>query len=90
MNSYWPPNLWFVPGLAAMEITILVFPLMEIHSFKKQQRKARKEPGHSKFSKYSVAALDCALRGHGIHRLEDFAVNKDLSGENILFLKGPA
>ncbi|KAF8250869.1 hypothetical protein K440DRAFT_653406 [Wilcoxina mikolae CBS 423.85] len=88
MNTYWPPNLWFVPGLAAMEITILIFPLMEIYSFKKQQRKAKEEPGHTKFSKYSVAALDCALRGHGIHRLEEFAVNKDLSGENILFLKG--
>jgi hypothetical protein len=91
MNTYWPPTMWFVPGMAAMEFTILFFPLMEIYSFTRLQKKARAEPGHSKFSKYSVAALECALRNAAdLGRLEEFAATKDLTGENIMFLKSIA
>ncbi|KAL7272043.1 hypothetical protein RUND412_005168 [Rhizina undulata] len=86
MNWYWPPNLWFVPGLAAMEFVILFFPLHEIHEFKSLQRKAREDPVRSKCSKYSVAALEKALRDD-IDRLEEFAATKDFTGENIQFLK---
>lgn len=86
MNSHWPPNLWFVPGLGAMEFVILFFPIIEIWEFKKRQRKAREEPGHTKFTKYSIAALERALH-HDIDRLEEFAATKDFTGENIIFLR---
>ncbi|KAI5852991.1 hypothetical protein DFP73DRAFT_470406 [Morchella snyderi] len=86
VNSHWPPNLWFVPGLGAMEFVILFFPIVEIWEFEKRQRKAREEPGHTKFSKYSIAALERALH-HDIDRLEEFAATKDFTGENINFLK---
>lgn len=76
----------FVPGLGAMEFIILFFPIIEIWEFKKRQRKAREEPGHTKFSKYSIAALELALRVD-IDRLEEFAATKDFTGENIIFLK---
>lgn len=76
----------FVPGLEAMEFIILFFPIIEIWKFKKRQRKAREEPSHTKFSKYSIAALERALRDD-IDRLEEFAATKDFTGENILFLK---
>ena len=69
-----------------MQFIILFFPLMEIYSFSKLQRKARVEPTHTKFSKYSMAALEQALHDD-IDRLEQFAATKDLTGENILFLK---
>lgn len=75
-----------MPGLGAMEFIILFFPIIEIWEFKKRQRKAREEPGHTKFSKYSIAALERALRDD-IDRLEEFAATKDFTGENILFLK---
>ncbi|PWW75453.1 hypothetical protein C7212DRAFT_344823 [Tuber magnatum] len=86
MNSYWPPNLWFVPGLGAMEFVILLFPIFEIWRFKKRQRKVREEPVHTGFSKYSLAALEKALRDN-IEQLEEFAATKDFTGENIVFLK---
>lgn len=83
--------MWFVPGLAAMEFIILFFPLMEIYTFTHLQKKAREEPGHNKFSKYSAAALECALRNESdLDRLEEFAATKDLTGENIMFLKSVA
>ncbi|KAI5848075.1 hypothetical protein BZA05DRAFT_404343 [Tricharina praecox] len=41
---------------------------------------------NTKFTKYSVAALQAAL-GNDIERLHSFAANTELSGENILFLK---
>lgn len=41
---------------------------------------------NSKFTKYSVAALEAAL-GNDIERLHSFAANTELSGENIIFLK---
>lgn len=69
-----------------MEFIILFFPIIEIWKFKKRQRKAREEPGHTKFSKYSIAALERALRDD-IDRLEEFAATKDFTSENILFLK---
>jgi hypothetical protein len=69
-----------------MEFVILFFPIVEIWEFKKRQRKAREEPGHTKFSKYSLAALEMALRDD-IDRLEEFAATKDFTGENIIFLK---
>lgn len=75
-----------MPGLEAMEFIILFFPIIEIWKFKKRQREAREEPGHTKFSKYSIAALEIALRDD-IDRLEEFAATKDFTGENILFLK---
>jgi len=75
-----------VPGLGAMEFAILFFPIIEIWEFKKRQRRPRGEPGHAKFSKYSLAALEKALRDD-IERLEEFAATKDLTGENIIFLK---
>lgn len=69
-----------------MEFIILFFPIIEIWEFKKRQRKAREEPGHTMFHKYSIAALEIALRDD-IDRLEEFAATKDFTGENILFLK---
>lgn len=69
-----------------MEFTILFFPIMEIWEFKKHQRRPEGEPGHTKFSKYSLAALEKALRDD-FERLEEFAATKDLTGENIIFLK---
>ncbi|KAH0615041.1 uncharacterized protein H6S33_000677 [Morchella sextelata] len=69
-----------------MEFVILFFPIVEIWEFEKRQRKAREEPGHTKFSKYSIAALERALH-HDIDRLEEFAATKDFTGENIIFLK---
>lgn len=69
-----------------MEFIILFFPIIEIWEFKKRQRKAREEPRHTKFSKYSITALERALRDD-INRLEEFAATKDFTGENILFLK---
>ncbi|CUS10870.1 unnamed protein product [Tuber aestivum] len=86
MNAYWPPNLWFVPGLGAMEFVILFFPIFEIWEFKKRQRKVREEPSHAKSSKYSLAALEKALRDDA-ERLEEFAATKDFTGENIIFLR---
>ncbi|KAI5782711.1 hypothetical protein EDC01DRAFT_223876 [Geopyxis carbonaria] len=86
MNTYWPPNLWFVPGLASMQFIILCFPLMELYSFAAAQHAARLAPLHSKFSAYSPAALSRAL-AHDIDRLEAFAATKDLTGENIVFLR---
>lgn len=69
-----------------MEFIILFFPIIEIWKFKKRQREAREEPSHTRFSKYSIAALEIALRDD-IDRLEEFAATKDFTGENILFLK---
>lgn len=69
-----------------MEFTILFFPIMEIWEFKKHQRRPGGEPGHTKFSKYSLAALEKALRDD-FERLEEFAATKDLTGENIIFLR---
>lgn len=69
-----------------MEFIILFFPIIEIWKFKKRQREAREELSHIKFSKYSIAALEKALRDD-IDRLEEFAATKDFTGENILFLK---
>jgi len=69
-----------------MEFAILFFPIMEIWEFKKHQRRPGGEPGHTKFSKYSLAALEKALRDD-FERLEEFAATKDLTGENIIFLK---
>ncbi|RPA80004.1 hypothetical protein BJ508DRAFT_210715 [Ascobolus immersus RN42] len=84
--SFWPPNLWFVPGLAAMEFVILFFPLWEVWETRKLKAKVAFHPGRSEACKYSMAALERALRDD-IERLECFAAEKDFSGENIIFLK---
>jgi hypothetical protein len=84
--SWWPPNLWFVPGLAAMEFVILFFPLWEVWESRKMKAKVAFHPGRSEACKYSMAALERALRDD-IERLEQFAAEKDFSGENIIFLK---
>lgn len=86
VNWYWPPTLWFVPGLAAMEFVILAFPIIELYEYKSRLRKAKAVQIESQFSKYSIAALEMALRDD-IERLEEFAATKDFSGENIIFLK---
>lgn len=69
-----------------MEIIIIVFPIIEIYEFKKCQKKAQAAHQEAQFSKYSLVALEMALRDD-IERLEDFAATKDFSGENIIFLK---
>lgn len=69
-----------------MEFVILVFPLLEVYESKKRKEKVAHDPHRSEACKYSMAALERALRDD-IERLEQFAAEKDFSGENIIFLK---
>lgn len=84
--SLMPWRLWLVPVLAAMEFMIFFSPIIEIHSFHHRKKPTRIPSPASPPYKYSAAALECALR-NDIDRLEEFAATKDLTGENILFLR---
>ncbi|KAI5815198.1 hypothetical protein BZA77DRAFT_87237 [Pyronema omphalodes] len=86
VNYWWGPNLWFVPGLIAMETCILLFPIIEIWQFKYGKNKRNSESKEG-VEKYSEEAMTTCMKSPEWQKLEEFAVMKDLSGENVLFLK---
>jgi hypothetical protein len=85
-RPWWTPGLWYVPGLAMMEFVMLFFPLYEVRKVRREQAKLINRQGDPENSKYSMAALERAL-SDDCEALEEFAVTKDFTGENIIFLK---
>lgn len=70
-----------------METCILLFPIIEIWQFKYGKNKWDSAPKEG-VEKYSAEAMTTCMKSPEWQKLEEFAVLKDLSGENVLFLKG--
>jgi hypothetical protein len=89
MNAFWTPVMWWVPGLVCEEFVTIFFPLYELRKMRKQQAsvmKAQSSRAQGIVSKYSMSALEAALENDA-DSLEEFAVTKDFTGENIVFLR---
>ncbi|KAI5794397.1 hypothetical protein DFH27DRAFT_654496 [Peziza echinospora] len=90
VNEHWPPTLWFVPGIAMMELIILFFPIYEIYEHKRTHKRlsqiSSREPTRTFTTKYTQESLDATLK-YDVDGLEEFASTKDFTGENIIFLR---
>jgi len=85
--------MWFAPGIGMMEFVVLLFPIFEIYEHSRRHKRLSailSQHPHLTVAfsaKYTHRALELTLGSSGVDDLEEFAVTKDFTGENIIFLR---